>query len=317
MGGTSAEREIAAGMGQAIARALEQLGHDVVRLDLDLGRNGFRALSEARLDAAFLALRGHLSEDGCTQGMLEILGVPYTGPGVLGSALAMDRLKSKELFRMHNLPTTGYYVYDGEGSREDVLEQHGSFGFPAVVRARHCGSKGARVTVGCADELVQSVQRTQQLDPSVIVERLISGTEISVAVLNGRALGCVETASANAAQASQPLRAPAMSESLCRGAMQLALRAAQVLDVNGAAVVNMITSDQQNEYVIEVDAAPDLAPASAFARMAAAAGLSFPQLCGAILQTARVHVPVARPSKRAEVVPLAAAVEPLRAAVNQ
>lgn len=317
MGGTSAEREIAVGTGQAIARALEQLGHDVVRMDLDLGRNAFRAISEARLDAAFLALRGHLSEDGCTQGMLEILGVPYTGPGVLGSALAMDRLKSKELFRMHNLPTTGYYTYEGEGSRDDVLEHHGSFGFPAVVRARHCGSKGARMAVTCAEELVHSVQRTQQLDPSVMVERLMTGTEISVAVLNGRAMGCVETGSATGAQASQPLRTPAISESLCRGAMQLALRAAQVLDVNGAAIVNMITSDQQNEYVLEVDAAPELTPTSAFSRMAAAAGLSFPQLCGAILQTARVHAPVARQTKRAEIVPLAAVAEPLRAAVNQ
>src|SRR5215831_1704385 len=123
-GGLSAERDVSLRTGAAICAALADRGYDAVRIyvdrDLDL------ALRQTRVDVAFIALHGRYGEDGCVQGLLELLGIPYTGSGVLSSALAMDKLKAKELFRLHNLPTPSYYVHRrGEGT---VAEQQGSFG---------------------------------------------------------------------------------------------------------------------------------------------------------------------------------------------
>ncbi|MDB4940820.1 MAG: D-alanine--D-alanine ligase, partial [Labilithrix sp.] len=109
MGGTSGEREVSLRTGEGVARALESRGHEVVRIVL--GEDPVDvAVRAARIDVAFLALHGRGGEDGCLQGMLELMGIPYTGSSVLASALAMDKLKAKEMFRLHNIPTPPYYV---------------------------------------------------------------------------------------------------------------------------------------------------------------------------------------------------------------
>jgi D-alanine-D-alanine ligase len=191
MGGTSAEREVSLRSGRAVAHALERAGHDVVRLELGGARQTLRALGEARLDVAFLALHGRLGEDGCIQGMLELLGVPYTGSSVLGSALAMDKAKAKELFRLHNVPTPGYYVFEGEGTREAIIECHSDFGYPAMVKPSHEGSSVGLQKVHNLDELVGAVLQAQAFDARVLVERFVSGREITVGILNGQVLGCL------------------------------------------------------------------------------------------------------------------------------
>ena len=132
MGGTSAEREISLRSGLAVAEALERVGHDVVPVILGEDTDAFLAISAADLDVAFLALHGRLGEDGCIQGLLELLGIPYTGSSVLSSALAMDKLKAKEMFRLHNVPTPPYYTLD-VSQVADLDEVHGSFGFPVIV----------------------------------------------------------------------------------------------------------------------------------------------------------------------------------------
>ncbi len=134
MGGFSAEREVSLHTGEGVAAALEARGHDVTRLVWGPGSSDIDELLRARdVDVVFIALHGRGGEDGCVQGLLELAGIPYTGSGVLASALAMDKLKAKEMFRLHNVPTPPYYM----ASRDDCdeLEQvHGSFGFPAIVK---------------------------------------------------------------------------------------------------------------------------------------------------------------------------------------
>src|SRR5436190_9776862 len=120
MGGSSAERDVSLLSGKAVAVALEQAGYDVVRLVLDSGPASVKALAEARLDVAFLALHGRLGEDGCIQGLLEMLEIPYTGSSVLSSGLAMDKLKAKELFRLYNVPTPPYYEFAASGCAADI-----------------------------------------------------------------------------------------------------------------------------------------------------------------------------------------------------
>src|SRR5271170_6959492 len=110
MGGPSAERDVSLRTGEGVAKALESRGHDVARLVWEPDGPGPDAMLRATpVEVVFLALHGRGGEDGCIQGLLELLGVPYTGSGVLASALAMDKLKAKELFRLHNVPTPPYY----------------------------------------------------------------------------------------------------------------------------------------------------------------------------------------------------------------
>ena len=138
MGGLGPEREISLATGEAIAKALEERGHDVVRVIVD--RDVDRVLRQNPIDIAFLALHGTYGEDGCIQGMLEVMGIPYTGSDVLSSALAMDKLKAKELFRLHNVPTPPYYELSGPVTNAELEERHGSFGFPVIVKPRREGS---------------------------------------------------------------------------------------------------------------------------------------------------------------------------------
>ena len=163
--------------------ALVERGYDAVKVfvdsDLDL------VLRAERVDLAFLALHGRYGEDGCVQGLLELFGIPYTGSSVLSSALAMDKLKAKELFRLHNLSTPPYYVHvRGEGAPG---EQHGSFGFPSVVKPRAEGSSLGVRRVDEVDELEVAVEEALRFDDHVLVERFVDGTEVHVAVLGGRA----------------------------------------------------------------------------------------------------------------------------------
>lgn len=326
MGGTSAEREVSLRSGRAVARALERCGHDVVRLELGSARQTLRALSEARLDVAFLALHGRLGEDGCVQGVLELLGVPYTGSSVLGSALAMDKAKAKEMFRLHNVPTPAYYVFEGEATREAVIEYHGNFGFPVMVKPMHEGSSVGLQKVQNADELVSALRIAQTYDPSVLVERFVSGREITVGILNGRVLGCLEIAPSNGifdyqakyqSTQTQYFIPPRLAESRCRGAMQLALHAAKSLGVSGAVRVDLIVSDEENEYVLEVNTQPGMTQSSLLPKIAEGAGWSFSQLCEDMVQGARLHVSQARPIKEAAVVPLARVAQSERAAAGQ
>src|SRR3982750_587382 len=139
MGGTSSERQVSLASGEAVLEALIGQGVDARAVVLGPDDDALSMLAGTDMDAAFLALHGKLGEDGCVQGLLELLGIPYTGSSVLSSALAMDKLKAKEMFRLHNVPTPPYYVLD-PSQLEDLDEVHGSFGFPVIVKPRREGS---------------------------------------------------------------------------------------------------------------------------------------------------------------------------------
>ncbi len=177
MGGDSAEREVSLRSGEAVTEALQEAGREVVPVALGPGIDAVRAIEAARIDVAFLALHGPLGEDGCVQGLLEILRIPYTGSSVLGSALAMDKLKAKELFRLHNVPTPPYYVVSRKDCSEDLAEVHGSFGFPVIVKPRRQGSSIGVSKASSLSELSSSVERALAHDDSVLVERFIVARE--------------------------------------------------------------------------------------------------------------------------------------------
>ena len=320
MGGTSAEREISLRSGRAVARALEKAGHDVVRLELGAQIHALKMLNDARLDVAFLALHGRLGEDGCIQGMLELLGIPYTGSSVLGSALAMDKLKAKELFRLHNVPTPPYYVFDGAPERDAIIECHSSFGFPAMVKPRREGSSIGLQRADDCDSLVNAIRLAKTHDDSVLVERFIKGKEVTVGILNGKVLGALEIATSDGifdfqakyqSNQTQYFMPPRLPEALCGGVLQLAEHAARALDVSGAVRVDLIVSEGHNEYVLEVNTLPGMTQTSLLPKIAEAAGYSFVDLCEAIVEGARLHVAQSRSVREAAVLPIAAASERL------
>src|SRR5690349_13089202 len=177
MGGWGEEREISLKAGEAVVAALESRGHTVSRIFAGPGLD--RALRSAELDVAFLALHGRMGEDGKVQGLLEVLGIPYTGSGVLASALAMNKPFAKKLFRQHNLATPlGYTVRRGECER--ALELHLDLGFPCVVKPAHGGSSVGLSVVHTPEELVPAVAQACRFGGEALVERMVKGREVTV-----------------------------------------------------------------------------------------------------------------------------------------
>jgi len=292
MGGLSTEREVSLRTGEAVLAALQGRGYDVVPVFVD--RDVDLVLRQERIEVAFIALHGRYGEDGCIQGLLETLGIAYTGSDVLASALAMNKVKSKELFRLHNLPTPAYYVLGAEAAA-DPLEAHGDFGFPCVVKpVREGSSVGVSVCEGPA-ELVAACERAFCFDHEILVERHISGQEVSVAILGDRALGAVEIApragfydygNKYTRGATDYFIPPRLSPERYRGVLTQALRAHLALGASGATRVDIMISESGNEYILEVNTVPGMTRTSLLPKIADAAGLSFDDLCEAILRGA-------------------------------
>jgi len=297
MGGTSAERQISLRTGEGVAKALESRGHEVVRVVLGAGKPADQAVREASIDVAFLALHGRFGEDGCIQGMLEMMGIPYTGSSVLGSALAMDKLKAKEMFRLHNIPTPPYYVAT-EADIIDLEELHGSFGFPVIVKPRSEGSSVGLAMAKDIDELRAALESALELDRFALVERYVKATEVHVGILDGRVLGAIEVAPKkglydyNAKYTpgeTDYILPPRIAPTRTRGVLNLAERAARALGVSGACRVDLLVTEGENEYVLEVNTLPGMTPTSLLPKIAEHAGMEYASLCEAILESADLH----------------------------
>jgi D-alanine-D-alanine ligase len=310
MGGLSTEQAVSLASGEAIYAALTGRGYDATRIYVD--RDVDQILRQEAIDVAFLALHGAYGEDGCVQGRLEVMDIPYTGPGVAESALAMDKLKSKELFRLYNVPTPPYYALTA-ADLEQLEDTHGSFGFPAFVKPRRQGSS---IGAGRAEDMASLRERCEdalRFDRSAIVERFISGREIAVGILDGRALGAVEIepkrefyvykAKDQAGQTAYHLP-PRLSATRTRNALRLAERAVAALGTEGAVRVDMLVTEGENEYVLEVNTLPGMTETSLLPKIAGAAGMAFGELCEAILARAslknRPHAEQPRARARVE-----------------
>jgi D-alanine-D-alanine ligase len=305
LGGLSAERDVSIRSGEAILIALAERGYDACPIFVD--RDIDLVLRQTRIDVAFLALHGRYGEDGCVQGLLEVLGIPYTGSGVLASGLAMNKAKAKEIFRLHNLPTAPGYVVQAD-SGEDVIENHGSFGFPVVVKPAGEGSSlGIRVARDEL-ELEVAIEEALRFDDDVLVERFVEGKEISVGVLEGKALGAVEVApkrgfydfqskyTAGRTDYHLPAR---LSPERYRSALRLGALAHDALGCEGATRVDLIVSERGNEVVLEVNTLPGMTPTSLLPKIARGAGLSFADLVEEMLNGARLRAHGHRRDRRA------------------
>jgi D-alanine-D-alanine ligase len=305
MGGSSSERDVSLRSGAEVAAALEARGHDVVRFVLgeSFGAEVAETFARARIDVAFLALHGRHGEDGCVQGLLELAQIPYTGSSVLASALAMDKVKAKELFRLHNVPTPPYYAIEASYAPADIEAIHGSFGFPVIVKPRGEGGSLGVSKASSLPELCRAIEIALSYDDVAIVERFIVGAEINIGILDGRVLGAIEVVPAtfgvdDAAEVTPALAEHVLPASLptarYRNVLNLAGRAAKALGCTGAVRVDMLVTSGENEYVLEVNTLPGLTAQSLLPRIAEGAGYAFERLCEAILDGARLHQPPRR-----------------------
>jgi D-alanine-D-alanine ligase len=305
MGGWSGEHDVSLSSGSAVAGALNERGYDVTRLIIPEGRcmNGVdlaMMFGRARIDVAFLALHGRLGEDGCVQGLLELAGIPYTGASVLSSALAMDKVKSKEMFLLHNIPTPPYYKVSVEDEMADIESIHRHFGFPVIVKPRGEGSSLAVTKAHTLNELVTALHAVFAIDDWALVERFIEGAEVNVGILDGRVLGAIEICPKNGiydyeakytpggSEYHMPARLPAARY---QNVLNLAARAAESLDCSGGVRVDLLVTKGENEYVLEVNTLPGMTETSLLPKIAAAAGYEFGDLCESILAGARLNTP--------------------------
>ncbi len=305
MGGLSSERDVSLRTGEGVAKALEERGYDVVRVAFGPTTAGIdEMIRAARIDVAFLALHGRGGEDGCVQGLLELVGIPYTGSSVLASALAMDKLKAKEMFRLHNVPTPPYYVVTG-ADLADLGDVHGSFGFPVIVKPRGEGSSVGVSKAHDIAELRAAIENALVHDSDAIVERYIHAMEVHVGLLDGRVLGAIEVVpksglydfhSKYTAGATEYICPPRLGSTRARGVMNLAERAARALGCGGACRVDLLVTEGENEYVLEVNTLPGMTPTSLLPKIAASAGIDYGALCEQILQGARLRAGL--PAKR-------------------
>lgn len=290
MGGRSAERDISLITGQTVSEHLRTLGINVV--ELHAKDNTAQVLINANIDILFNALHGRWGEDGCVQGLCEILGLPYTGSDVLSSALAMNKKRAKELFRLHNLPTPPFYAC-GKAQLENLSDIHGSFGFPVVVKPVGEGSSIGVSLAHNLEELHKAVVSALKLDTRVLVERYIEGMEVCVGIVNGRALGAMRIHSHNhlfdyqakytEGYADYEIPAP-LEKDRYEIVLAQALAAHQALGCRGATRVDMIVGPLGNEYILEVNTLPGLTPQSLLPRLAAHQKMSYQDLLIEILR---------------------------------
>ncbi len=285
-GGSSSEREISLASGEAVFNALTGAGLDAVFVDVKEGE--FHSLIDrAGIDLAFIALHGRFGEDGTVQRMLGQRGIPYTGSGPGASALAMDKLASRKRFEDGGLrvPECGV-VRAGENCSCPDL------GFPCVVKPAREGSSVGLSVVSSRDGMAEAIGKAGEYGEEVIVEKFVSGREITVGVLSGRALPVVEIIPAGGVydfrakyrSADTEYVVPAnLSETDSRLAHEAGLRAHAALGCEGFSRVDMRLSDDGEVFVLEVNTIPGFTERSLLPMAAKAAGLDFSLLCVTML----------------------------------
>ena len=294
-GGRSSEREVSLRTGAACADALRSRGHDVALVDVDLEVGArLRALGA---EVAFVALHGRWGEDGCIQGLLESLAIPYTGSGVLASAVGMDKVVSKTMFRMLGIPVIEYAVFPAARAAAPgaVGVADLPFGLPCVVKPSREGSSVGVHLVKDAAALGPALADAASYEGDVIVERYVKGKEIQVAVLDGKALGAIEVVPANefydyaakyTAGTTQYFYPARVSPADARAVCDMAEKAHAGLGCAGVTRTDFILAPDGTPFILETNTLPGMTATSLVPKIAAGNGIAFPDLCERLLESA-------------------------------
>jgi D-alanine-D-alanine ligase len=291
MGGPSAEREVSIESGQSVLKALAALGHDAQSLDFD-GRF-VDALREIRPDVVFNALHGTGGEDGTIQGVLEWLGIPYTGSDLTSCALAMDKHLTKKLLAAEGLPTPAWDTFDLAGGTLPLLP--GSLNLPLVVKPRSSGSSAGVSIVRTHEEWTKAMIGVAPKTTQILAEEFIPGREFSSGVLGEEALPLVEIIASDEFYSYDAKYKPGGSRHLVPAPIDadltarlqmLALSVHRMLGLRDYSRTDFIVTKEGRPYILEINALPGLTPLSLLPDEARAAGISFEALIERLLQFA-------------------------------
>jgi len=297
MGGQSAEREVSLRSGKAIYKALKGLGYDVVAIDV--GHDIFNILKRKKIEIAFIALHGGHGENGGVQGMLEVLEIPYTGSGVLASALSMDKEASKKIFLYQKIPVPPFIIvqrskFNVQRSEMEIKSLI-NFRMPWVVKPATEGQRIGESIVREERQIRPAIEKALSFSNRVIIEKYIQGKEVHIGILSGKVLGGVEVKPSlefynyeakYTAGMTEYILPPEINSKIYEKAKEIALNAHIALECGGATRVDLRINGKGNPYVLEVNTIPGMTETSLLPKIAKQAGMDFPDLIEEILRGA-------------------------------
>ena len=288
LGGKSAEREVSLDSGTAVLEALVRSGVNAEAFDPQQ-----RSVTElVNYDRTFIVLHGRGGEDGQIQGVLEWLNVPYTGTGVQGSAIGMDKVKTKQVWQGSELPTAPYRIVTKDSDANDIVN---ALGLPLIIKPVHEGSSIGMSKVEKIEDFAEAIAKATEHDAVVMAEKWITGREYTIVVLNGQALPVIRLEppqdvafydyeakyQRNDVQYGIPCGLTEAEEQQLKA---LSLRAFQAVGASGWGRIDAMQDEQGNFWLLEVNTVPGMTSHSLVPKAAAAVGYSFDELCVAILE---------------------------------
>lgn len=293
MGGQSAERDISLKSGTAVLDALVDEGVDAH--GIDAGPHIARELEQGRYDRALIMLHGRGGEDGMIQGALETMGLPYSGSGVLGSSLAMDKIRAKYLWQSHGLPTPPFVEL---GGAKDITAQCSGLEFPLIVKPVHEGSSFGMTKVTDASQLVSAWRDAASFDQGVMAERWITGHEYTAGILGRQVLPLIRIETPRTfydfkakydTDDTRYLCPCGLDEETEARLQSMSLRAFDVLGCSGWGRVDFMCDDDGDPWLLEVNTVPGMTTHSLFPKAALRAGMDFNEMVWRILETSMVE----------------------------
>ena len=298
LGGMSPEREVSIMSGRAILQALLDLGYQAVAVEADeLLAQRLRA---EKIEVAFIGLHGSLGEDGSVQGLLEMMRIPYTGSGILASALAMNKAVSRQIFQQNGLPVPrSIFLARPPEAGMDLWKV--PFPFPVVIKPCQEGSSVGVAIVSDPKDIPRAAEKAFEFGGGILVEEFIKGREIQVGILDDVALGAIEIvlqvefynyeAKYTDGLAKHLFPAPLLPKEYQK-ALDLGFQAHRLLGCEGATRVDLLFREPGDFFVLEVNTLPGMTPLSLLPEIARGVGIVFPELVERILLGARLRIPV-------------------------
>lgn len=302
-GGRSAEREVSLMSGTGVLAALRAKGIDAH--PFDPAERSLAELAAEKFDRVFIALHGSYGEDGTLQGALEQLGIPYTGPGVMASAIAMDKVMTKRICLSHGVPTPKFAALDSESSSAEQLQAAvKEFGLPLMLKAPHEGSTIGIAKVEAADQMQAGFDLCAQYDEVVLVEEFIQGRELTVPVIgkgnSARALPIVEIRAPQGnydyqhkyfSDATEYLCPAPFDDAFSKRVQALAVAAFNAVGCTGWSRVDFMVRESDNEpFLLEINTSPGMTSHSLVPMSAKVAGIDYEDLCVEILRLAKLEL---------------------------
>jgi D-alanine-D-alanine ligase len=294
MGGLSEEREVSLKSGAAVHQALVSRGYNASAIDVN--RDISNVLAREQAEIAFIALHGRYGEDGTIQGLLELMGIPYTGSGVLSSALALNKIHAKAAFRAAGLTVAPYSVlHRGESLDTASL----GFSLPVVVKPSQEGSSVGVSIVKSADMIGPALELAFAYDREILVEQFIEAREVQVGILADQALGAIEIVPKNefydfeakyTAGKAEHIYPARLRDDLYRHALETGLAAHRALGCSDYSRVDLLVTEQEECFVLEVNTLPGMTATSLLPEIAQGSGICFEDLVERILLSASLKI---------------------------